>query len=121
VQALGFARLDELLLALVIANGIALIAAIAVRRERAPALVAAIPCGGVLLLAAAAALHAWTIERPEVAVAKAAARIQAPRRRGVASFEGARHVLERGEVSWRVKAPGLPAGWVAPDRIVPLH
>ena len=123
-RALGFARLDELLLALVVANGIALAAVIAVRRGRAPTLVAAIPCGGVLLLAAAAALHAWAIERPDVAVAKAAAEIQAaPGGAEVASLpEGALvHVLERGEVSWRVKAAGLPAGWVAPDRIVPLH
>ncbi|HET9333623.1 MAG TPA: BatD family protein [Gemmatimonadota bacterium] len=123
-RVLGFVRLDELLLALVIVNGVALAAAIAVRRGRAPALVAAVPCGGVLLLAAAAGLHAWTIERPDVAVAKAAVEIQAaPGGTDVASLpEGALvRVLERGAVSWRVKAAGLPAGWVAPDRIVPLH
>jgi tetratricopeptide (TPR) repeat protein len=122
-RALGFARLDELLLALLVANGAALAAAIAVRRRRAPAPVAAVACAAVLLLAAAAVLHAWTIERPDVAVATVEAEIEAaPGGAAVGSLpEGALvDVLERGEAGWRVKAAGLPAGWVAPDRIVPL-
>jgi tetratricopeptide (TPR) repeat protein len=122
-HALGFARLDELLLALVVANGVALVAAVAVRRRRAPAPVAAIACAVVLFLAAATAQHAWTIERPDAAVAAAPAEIEAaPGGPAVGSLpEGALvRVLERGEAGWRVKAAGLPAGWVAPDRIVPL-
>ena len=40
---------------------------------------------------------------------------------GVTLPEGALvRVLEQAPDGWRVRASGLPAGWVAPDRIVPL-
>ena len=74
-------------------------------------------------LAIVAALHAWTIERSDDAIAAADAELAAaPGGEGIAQLpEGALvRVLEREPEGWRVRAAGLPAGWVAPDRIVPL-
>jgi hypothetical protein len=80
--------------------------------------------GLVALLALAAGLHALALERPERAVAAAGAQLRAaPGGEPLASLpEGAVvQILERTAEGWRVRARGLPAGWVAPDRIVPLH
>ena len=122
-RALAHARLDELLLALLVANAMTAAAVLAARRRPARALLAAAACATTVLLAGAAALHAWTIERPERAVAAAGAELDAaPGGAPIAALpEGSVvEVLERADAASRVKAAGLPAGWVAADRIVPL-
>ncbi|HUF89102.1 MAG TPA: BatD family protein [Gemmatimonadota bacterium] len=122
-RGLGLFRLDELLLALLAASLLGL-GTVALARRR----VSLRPAAGALLgvaagIGLAALLHAWTIERPDRAVATAGAEILAsPGGEPIASLpEGALvRVLEREPDGWRVDPPGQPAGWVAPDRIVPL-
>lgn len=77
----------------------------------------------VAALALVAALHAWTIERPNRGIAITGAELSAaPGGEVIAALpEGALvRVLEREEDGWRVRAARLPAGWVAPGLIVPL-
>jgi tetratricopeptide (TPR) repeat protein len=123
-RALATVRLDEILLALLAASWLA-VAAMAVTRSRRRSLaVTRAAVGLVALLALAAGLHALALERPERAVAAAGAQLRAaPGGEPLASLpEGAVvQILERTAEGWRVRARGLPAGWVAPDRIVPLH
>jgi tetratricopeptide (TPR) repeat protein len=122
-RALAAVRLDELLLLLLAASWLAAgTAALARARARArPAAAAAAAI--VVALAAAAALHAMTVEWPVRAIAAAGAELRAvPGGEAIGSLpEGAVvRVLERAPEGWRVRATGLPAGWVAPDRIAPL-
>jgi hypothetical protein len=75
------------------------------------------------LLAVSAGLHAVAIEGPRRGIATAGAELHAaPDGERIAALpEGALvRVLERTPDGWRVRTSGLPAGWVAPDRIVPL-
>lgn len=122
-RALGLFRLDELLLALLAAGTLALATVVVAGsrpRFRSAALVAV---GLALLVGVAAALHAWTIERPDRAIAGAGAELFAsPGGEPIAPLrEGSVvRVLSRQPDGWRVDPPGQPAGWVAPDRIVPL-
>ena len=84
---------------------------------------AVIALAATVFLAIAAALHAIAIEVPRSAIATAGAELHAtPGGERIAPLpEGAFvRVLERAPDGWRVRASGLPAGWVAPDRIVPL-
>jgi tetratricopeptide (TPR) repeat protein len=123
-RVLGLVRLDELLAALLAASWLTAgaVAASRVRSFARPVARGAI--AAIVALALAAALHAWTIERPERAVATDGAELRAsPGGEPIASLpEGAVvRVLERGAEGWRVRSADLPAGWVAPDRIVPLH
>ena len=122
-RALALFRLDELLLALLVGSLLAL-GAVALARGRASFRPAAGALVGVAVgIGLAALLHAWTIERPDRAVAAAGAEILAsPGGEPIAPLpEGTLvRVLEREPAGWRVDPPGQPAGWVAPDRIVPL-
>jgi hypothetical protein len=122
-RVLAAVRLDELLLLLLGASWLALgTAALARARPRArPAAAAAAAI--VVALAATATLHAMTVERPVRAIAAAGAELRAaPGGEAIGSLpEGAVvRVLERAPEAWRVRASGLPAGWVAPDRMAPL-
>jgi tetratricopeptide (TPR) repeat protein len=124
-RALGFVRLDELLAALLVASwlGAGAVAIARSRRRAAERRAARISAAVVVAVALLAALHAWTIERPDHAVAAAGAEVSAtPGGEVIAALpEGALvQVLEREEDGWRVRAAGLPAGWVAPGLIVPL-
>jgi hypothetical protein len=122
-RALAAARLDELLLLLLAASWLA-VGTAALARTRARARPAAAAAAAIVVaLAAAAALHAMTVERPVRAIAAAGAELRsAPGGEAIGSLpEGAVvRVLERAPEAWRVRASGLPAGWVAPDRMAPL-
>jgi tetratricopeptide (TPR) repeat protein len=122
-RALAAVRLDELLLLLLAASWVAAgVAAVARTRKVARPLVAA-GTAVVIALAVTAALHAMTVERPRRAIAAAGAELRAvPGGDPIGSLpEGTVvRVLERAADGWRVRVAGLPAGWVAPDRIAPL-
>jgi tetratricopeptide (TPR) repeat protein len=125
-RALEYARLDELLGALLAASWLAA-AAIALARARGTARqlagVSAAAVAVVAVVALATALHAWTIERPVGAIATAGAELRAaPGGEPIGALpEGALvQVLQREADGWRVRTDALPAGWVAPDRIVLL-
>jgi tetratricopeptide (TPR) repeat protein len=122
-RALAAVRLDELLLLLLAASWVAAGAAGVARSRKVARPVAAAAVAVVIALAIAAAFHAMTVERPRRAIAAAGAELRAvPGGEPIGSLpEGAVvRVLERATDGWRVRAAGLPAGWVAPDRIAPL-
>ncbi|HEY7472193.1 MAG TPA: BatD family protein [Gemmatimonadota bacterium] len=125
-RALGLVRLDELLAGLLAASWLT-VGAIALARARGSGRMVTGASATAAALAAAlglaAALHAWTIERADGAIALAGAELlAAPGGEVIAALpEGALvRVLGREADGWRVRAADLPAGWVAPDRIVPL-
>lgn len=123
-RALAAMRLDEVLLALLAASWLAAAAMALARSRHRVRPVGRAAAAIVVAMALAAALHALAIERPERAVAGAGAELRAvPDGEPIATLpEGAVvEILERAPEGWRVRAAGLPAGWVAPDRIVPLH
>lgn len=122
-RALALARLDELLMALLVASwlGVGAVAVTRARRSARPVAITAVTA--VVALAIVAALHAWVIERPELGVATAGAEVRAtPGGKAIASLpEGAVvRILERSGEGWRVRSTGQPSGWVALDRIVSL-
>jgi tetratricopeptide (TPR) repeat protein len=122
-RALATVRLDELLLALLVASWAAAVGVAVSRRDRRAGPVAATLLAIAILLAITAALHAIAIDGPRRGIAAAGADLHAaPDGERIAVLpEGALvRVLERAPDGWRVRASGLPAGWVAPDRIVPL-
>ncbi len=120
---LEYVRLDEWLAGLLALSWIAFGIALAVRGR--PAARATLPAlvGAFAVVAALAAVDAAT-EPDARAVARSETPIDAqPGGAAIATLpEGAvAEVLERAPRAWRVRAEGLPAGWVASDRIVPLH
>ncbi len=122
-RALAAVRLDEILLALLVASWVAAVGTALARRHRRARAVAAVALATAALLAMTAALHAIAIEGTRHGIATAGAEVHAaPGGERIAALpEGALvRVLERAPDGWRVRASGLPAGWVAPDRIVPL-
>jgi hypothetical protein len=123
-RALAAVRLDEILVALLVASWVAALGLAFSRRDRRarPAAGGLIAIAG--LLAFAAGLHAIAIEGPRRGIATAGAELHAaPDGERIAALpEGALvRVLERAPAGWRAGASGLPAGGVAPDRIVPLY
>ena len=122
-RALAAARLDEILIALLVASWAAALGTALARRDRRARPVAAAALAAAALLATIAALHAIAIEGPRRGIATGGAELHAaPGGERIAVLpEGALvRVLERSPDGWRVRASGLPAGWVAPGRIVPL-
>jgi hypothetical protein len=122
-RALAAVRLDEILVALLAASWAAALGFAVARRDRRARPAAATLVGATLVLAVFAGLHAVAIESPRRGIAAAGAELRAvPDGERIAALpEGALvRVLERAPSGWRVRAAGLPAGWVAPDRIVPL-
>lgn len=122
-RALAAVRLDEILIALLAASWSAALAVALARHDRRARPAAAFCLAVTLLLAMAAGVHALAIEAPRRGIATAGAELHAAPggERIDALPEGAVvRVLERAEDGWRVRASNLPAGWVAPDRIVPL-
>ena len=122
-RALAAVRLDEILVALLVASWAAAAAFAFARRHARARPAGAIALASAALLAVAAALHTVAIELPRRAIATAGAELHAaPDGERIAALpEGALvDVLEIAPDGWRVRAAGLPAGWVAPDRIVPL-
>lgn len=123
LRALAAVRLDEILVALLAASWAGALAIAVARRDRRARPPAATLLAAVLLLAVLSALHAVAIEAPDRGIAAGGAELHAaPDGERIAALpEGALvRVLERAPGGWRVRAGGLPAGWVAPDRIVPL-
>jgi tetratricopeptide (TPR) repeat protein len=122
-RALAAVRLDEILIALLVASWAAALGIALAGRDRRARPVAGFALATAALLAMFAALHAIAIEGPRGGIATAGAELHAaPGGERIAALpEGALvRVLERSPDGWRVRASGLPAGWVAPDRIVPL-
>jgi tetratricopeptide (TPR) repeat protein len=122
-RALSAVRLDEILIALLVASWVAAVGTALAGRDRRARPVAAVALATVALLAMTAALHAIAVDGPRRGIATAGAEVHAtPGGERIAALpEGALvRVLERAPDGWRVRASGLPAGWVAPDRIVPL-
>jgi tetratricopeptide (TPR) repeat protein len=122
-RALAAVRLDEILIALLVASWAAAMGTALAGRDPRARPVAAIALATAVLLAMTAAAHAIAIEGPRRGIATAGAELHATPGGGriAALPEGALvRVLERAPDGWRVRASGLPAGWVAPDRIVPL-
>ncbi len=122
-RALAAVRLDEILFALLVASWRAALALVLARRGRRARPVAAALLVAAALFAITAALHAIVIDGPRRGIAAAGAELRAaPGGERIAALpEGALvRVLERAPDGWRVRASGLPAGWVASDRIVPL-
>ena len=122
-RVLAAARLDEILIALLVASWAAALGTALARRDRRARPVAAAALAAAALLATIAALHAIAIEGPRRGIATGGAELHAaPGGERIAVLpEGALvRVLERSPDGWRVRASGLPAGWVAPGRIVPL-
>lgn len=122
-RALAALRLDEVLMALLVSSWAAALGIALARRDRRARPAAAAALAAAALLAIFAALHAIAIERPRSGVATAGAQLHAaPGGERIALLpEGALvRVLERAPDGWRVRASGLPAGWVAPEKIVPL-
>ncbi|HUP19060.1 MAG TPA: hypothetical protein VM778_03805, partial [Gemmatimonadota bacterium] len=115
-------RVDELLLVLLAASwlGAGAVVFAPVRRRR---IAGAFVVASLALLAAGAGGTAVAVGGGPDAVAGAGA-VLAGRPAGPAIArlpEGsALDVLERGDEAWRVRAPGLPAGWVASGNLVPL-
>jgi tetratricopeptide (TPR) repeat protein len=122
-RALGVVRLDEILVGLLVASWAAALGFALARRDPRARPVAGAALAIAALLAVSAGLHAVAIEGPRRGIATAGAELHAaPDGERIAALpEGALvRVLERTPDGWRVRTSGLPAGWVAPDRIVPL-
>lgn len=120
---LEYVRLDEWLAGLLALSWIAFGTALVVRRRPAARATLPVLVGAFTVVAALAAVDAAT-EIDVRAVARSETPIRArPGGAAIASLpEGAvAEVLERAPRAWRVQTEGLPAGWVASDRIVPLH
>lgn len=121
---LATVRLDELLLALLGAGTLAFFVLVAGYRWTAGRVARVAGVALVVLLAGITALKAAVRERGERAVVVGRAAVRAASGGAVIAAipEGSIvDVLERDPTGWRVRAPGIPAGWVAKDRIVPLH
>lgn len=119
VPGLDRVRLDELFLALLLANGLAFAVVLGGRGRRWPGLV------GVLLVAASATLVGLRAHFPERPLGVALTTVPVSAGTSAEAIgrvpEGAVvELLERGGARWRIRAEGTPAGWVAADRIAPL-
>ena len=122
-RALAAVRLDEILIALLVASWAAALAIALAGRARRARPAAATALAATVLLALGAAVHAIAIEGARRGIAAAGAELHAAPggKRIDALPEGALvRVLEQAPDGWRVRASGLPAGWVAPDQIIPL-
>jgi tetratricopeptide (TPR) repeat protein len=126
-RALARAALDELVLLLLVVNTAAF--ALFLFGRARPGLRPFAVAGflAIVALAGVTALHAWTIDPTSWVVAGGDAEVRAvaeppPGTPPIATLrEGSvLRVLERGRAAWRVQPSGLPAGWVARDRIVPV-
>lgn len=120
---LEYVRLDEWLAVLLALSWVAFGVALLARRRPAAGIALRAVAGAFAVVAALAALDAAT-----GGGARAIARSETPVRARpegpvIATLpEGSvAEVLERSSGAWRVRVEGLPAGWVASDRIVPLH
>lgn len=116
---LAWVRLDEILAALLVVSALAAGAVAATRGRRA---VVGGSLAAIAAIALLAAIRAAT-EPADLAVAAAPAAI-AGRPGGPPMAELAEgavvDVLERARNGWRVRVDGRPAGWVAPEILVPL-
>lgn len=120
---LEYVRLDEWLAALLAVSWATFLTALLARRRPGARLPLRVLTGILVSIAVLAALDAATGSRDRAVVRSDTEIRSEPHGRGIAGLpEGAVvGVLERRAEAWRVRAEGLPAGWVASDRIVPLH
>ncbi|CAN5239280.1 hypothetical protein BH18GEM1_BH18GEM1_08010 [soil metagenome] len=121
-DALSRVRMDEVLLLLLIGSALVFVLPIARWRSRirGPSARGAFV---IVLLAALAAMRGVSSSGGDRAVAVREATIAAAPGGPVAAAlpEGSIvALLERRVASWRVRTPGLPAGWVAPEGLIPL-
>ncbi|MDX1661316.1 MAG: BatD family protein [Gemmatimonadota bacterium] len=120
---LEYVRLDEWLAGLLFLSWGAFAAALIGPRSRAGEAGARVLVAGFVILAGLAGVDA-AASTETLGVVRAEATIRArPAGPTIATApEGAvATLLERSDRGWRVRVGELPAGWVATDRIVPLH
>ncbi len=117
---LGWVRLDELLTLLLAASTVSVGLFVLARRRRWAGRMAVVTLVVAITVGVAAAEHGLVLDRTNQAMALETLALSAkPGGPPIASVaEGSVvRLLESGAESARIKAPGLPAGWVAVDRL----